>query len=64
MSEKGQLHSHDKVNLGLGAIGAIVATYAIYMFYNPGSDGVVYASVVGSITAIVAGIAGYMRGKG
>ena len=43
----------------VGAMMSITACYAIYAFSNPGTDGVVF----GSILAAVTGLAGYTFAK-
>jgi len=43
----------------IGAMASIVACYGIYAFSNPGTDGVVF----GSILAAVTGLAGYTIAK-
>jgi len=48
-----------KYTFGAFGIGSIIGTYGIYMAYGPGGDGAIFGAVIGSIGAIIGGIAGF-----
>lgn len=54
----------EKAKLIFGAFGitCIIATYGIYMAFGPGGDGAIFGVVIGSIGALVGGIAGFEFG--
>jgi len=54
------------VSLVIGGLGLTLTTasYAVYMIFGPGGDGVIFGSVVGTIGMIVGGIIGFKFGSG
>jgi len=52
------------VSLVIGCLGLVLVTasYAVYMIFGPGGDGVIFGSVVGAIGLITGGILGFKFG--
>jgi len=44
---------------GCVGIGSIVACYGIYVYANPGADGVIFASILAAVSAMVTATIAY-----